>query len=53
MPIMVMNRPMPAEIALLRKAGMEPMILSRSGEMVTDRKTRPEMKTIARPCCQV
>ena len=52
-PIRQMNRPIPALMAAFRGAGMESMICLRIGETEIARKIRPEMNTIARPCCQV
>ena len=44
---------MPPPMAALSGAGIEAMILLRSGEIVRIRKIRPETKTIASACYQV
>ena len=48
-----MNRPIPAEMALLRKPGMEEMILLRRGLTETTRNRIPLSSTMARASCQV
>ena len=52
-PMKAMNRPMPAEMALLRKAGMEAMILLRRGLTAIIRNRTPLSSTMARASCQV
>ena len=47
------NRPIPAEMALLRKAGMEEMILLRRGLTAITRNRIPLSSTMARASCQV
>ena len=48
-----MKRPMPAEMALLRNAGMDEMILLRRGLTAMTRNSTPLRSTMARASCQV
>ena len=52
-PMREMKRPIPAEMAAFREAGIASMIFLRRGLTVTTRNRRPEMKTIASACSQV
>lgn len=53
MPMKAMKAPMPAAVASLRSSGTESMMSCRMRVTVRRKKTTPEMKTAARPACQV
>ena len=52
-PIRAIKKPIPAEIAAFREAGIASMIFLRRGLTVTTRNSRPEINTIASACSQV
>ena len=52
-PDRVISSPTPADSANFSGMGMASSSFSRSGRTVSARNSRPEIKTIARACCQV
>ena len=53
MPMKAIKRPIPAAMALLRKAGMAEMIRLRRGLTAITRKRIPLRSTMAKASCQV
>ena len=53
MPMRAMKKPIPAEMAAFKEAGIASMIFLRRGLTVTTRNSTPEINTIAKACSQV